>query len=164
MGSFNRLVRCIISIMPRRIEAFTPGLKHPNDRRKQIPRKRWNGKAPVIIDSDWSIFLIATLVTMLGIVGFTLLYYKGNSTWDWELSKECFTIWCDQCPAFNGRIRTYVRNMSILLVLYGVLGYLNSGIISQFFLLLHLRDEAICCGQIFMGMFGKILRSILYFV
>ena len=60
------------------------------------------------------------------------------------------------CPALDGQVHDWITNMGNFYLIIGVFGLSLAGIIPKLFKLCQLRDEAICCGQIFMGLFGKI--------
>jgi hypothetical protein len=59
------------------------------------------------------------------------------------------------CPALDGEIYSWTLNAGNYLIIFGLINFAMSGLIPKVFQTLHLRDEAICCGQLFMSKFGK---------
>jgi len=61
------------------------------------------------------------------------------------------------CPALNGQVFEWITNIGNIFIVLGFLFMSVCGILPKLFQLCQLRDEAICCGTLFMGYFGKFL-------
>ena len=64
------------------------------------------------------------------------------------------------CPALEGRVFNWVRNDGILFVILAVIVFSVAGIIPKIFHVTQLRDNAVCCGKIFMSNFGYVCEFI----
>ena len=59
------------------------------------------------------------------------------------------------CPALNGTVFDWTTNIANGFIVLGFLAFSVCGILPKLLQLCQLRDEAICCGKLFMGLFGK---------
>ena len=111
-------------------------------------RYREYREGPILIHiSSWKVVVALTVLT-IGIM------VRGIS--DKHSNKTKFLE--DQgCPALNGQFFQWVTDVGNLLIAIGFLGLSFAGILPYMLKLCQLRDEAICCGQIFMGYIGKFL-------
>ena len=57
----------------------------------------------------------------------------------------------------DGQVFNWLTNIGNLIIAFGVLYLAVSGIISKFLLGCRFRDAAICCGQLFMSLVGKMI-------
>ena len=101
------------------------------------------------------IVLTGAFSFLLGIIVRGILYYYHND----------HTIILDQaCPALNGTIFSFVAAMGNLLLVIGLIDLSVGGFIPRFIYLTKRNNEAICCGHMFMGLFGQVLKWIFYFI
>jgi len=65
-----------------------------------------------------------------------------------------------QCPALDGRIHLWVANLGNLFIVLSVVLFSVGGIVPKLFHVCQLRDNAICCGKIFMTTFGSVIEFV----
>ena len=92
---------------------------------------------------------------LLGIIVCGILIYFNN---------DHVNILDQACPALNGSIFSFTAAMGNLLLVISVLYLSSGGFLPRFFVLFSRSKEAICCGHIFMGLFGQVLQWMMYFI
>lgn len=122
---------------------------------KDLKSPRPTMEAPVYIVVDLKSVGFGIALILLGtIVRVLTNTYNNNDD----------VLYEQECPALRGRIYGWTRNLGTMFIVYGVICFAIAGIVPKLFLLCQLRDEAICCGQIFMGAFGKVVQVVLLVV
>ena len=107
------------------------------------------GPVPIIIKLKVKESVMAFLLLVLGFVVWGLTEkYSNNFP---KLTQQF-------CPALNGKIYDWTANLGSILIAIGFLGFCTSGIIPKIFLGIQFRMEAVCCGHLFMGVFGLVLN------
>jgi len=125
--------------MPRRTAYDDP-------RRRNRPRE----EGPVRIFIRWHQVLIALISLTIGGVIRGILGQHSN---DGYLDEQ-------GCPVLDGQVSNWLTNIGNLIIAFGVLYLAVSGIISKFLLGCGFRDGAICCGQLFMSLLGKLVVGV----
>ena len=110
---------------------------------------------PVKINQDKKTMAIGLLVLVFSLS--LLVVFKVYSNAE-------IMIYDQSCPALNGRVHKWGVNMCTVAILHGLVGLMMSGLVSNVLLNMGMREEAICFGSIFMGICGKLIRIILWFV
>ena len=107
------------------------------------------GPVPIIIKLKVKESVMAFLLFVLGIVVWSLTQkYSNNFP---KLTQQ-------HCPALNGKIYDWTANLGNILIALAFLGFCTSGIVSKIFLGIQFRMESVCCGHLFMGVFGLVLN------
>lgn len=98
------------------------------------------------------IFLLFGIASLcLGTAVRTILIFYNNDHAD---------LLDQKCPAEKYTIFNFVRDMGNLLLVQGTLDLAISGFIPWFFTLCQRNAEAICCGHLFMGLIGLVIKAI----
>lgn len=113
-------------------------------------RNRPREEGPVRVYIRWHQVLIAFISLTIGGVIRGILGKHSN---DGYLDEQ-------GCPVMDGQVFNWLTNIGNLIIAFGVLYLAVSGIISKFLLGCRFRDAAICCGQLFMSLVGKLVVGV----
>ena len=108
-------------------------------------------EGPIHIYPNFSHAIVATIFLIIGasILGIASKYSN------YSIIPEDHS-----CPALEGRVHDWVKNEGILFIFISGIVFSVAGIIPKIFHVCQLRDNAICCGKIFMSNFGYVTEFI----
>jgi hypothetical protein len=110
-------------------------------------RRRPGDPILVIVHFQKMFLLTGVFSLLLGIIVRGILNYFNN---------DHTNILDQACPALNGSIFSFTKSIGILLLVIGVIDLSVGGFVPRLFVLCNRHDEAICCGHMFMGLFGQV--------
>lgn len=109
----------------------------------------------VVVHKSYRTLFVALMSLFTGIGLMVKVVNTGNRMED--------PFWKQGCPVLQGRLHRWLWNVCLLLILGSIAGIFGSGAGPQLLLNVGLKDEAVCFGQMCMGLGGKILSTVLFF-